>query len=589
MSERDLVALPTLLAEPAIEGVMAVEQQQHGTGHMGKEETSDILSAREARPEAGPQPAVLPKPVGCKSPVLEPTFAFLMDSSVASAGPDLGDDQPEAVPASSKDQLPPSQSPPPAMSGMLPLLIAATSPMAAAATCTSEPATRGHLLSSIAAGVALRPVPLPDARPPHEREPLDVASELQRRFTRRRQQVAAEAIHELDPANRQQVEEFVDSIPPERGLRLWHMRELLSQAARVLALPQVTAPVLVEFWRWPADRIAGWQRVLAFAETMEACTTGVASLAVSATGSGKVNTDHVVSLVQQWLHQLPATTSTLWDDDLHQADVAAFTTAALDQILLLVDYLFRRGSVLSDGLEEPGLRSFDRAQLATVAYRTLTRYQLLCHQVGDALSIPGLSSSQDFTDAKNTCSRLLVSYQQEIQVRERTGVWDTAETVVLGRKARGTYKVPSSQPLLLQAVTETIASGSAERIATSLSECQAVGVDLAAHQVAFIRAALAMEVADIGVLASTLDAVHAVLPLSRTLEARSAMWLCEAAAKGALRCVHHLVSVLGLDVNSQSKTGARPLHYAARRTDYAMLAALVRLGANPLVVDPFNK
>lgn len=84
-------------------------------------------------------------------------------------------------------------------------------------------------------------------------------------------------------------------------------------------------------------------------------------------------------------------------------------------------------------MDEPGLRSFDSKARIYLAYRLYERYMNLCRDAARALGMDALMSSASMQVARAAVEQLRIDHRDTINVRRRSGNWDKAETVTLGR------------------------------------------------------------------------------------------------------------------------------------------------------------
>lgn len=511
----------------------------------------------------------------------------------------------------------------------------AGAPLQASASASSS---RGGLLSAIEAGVALRPVPAPDERPVHQRAALDVTTELQQRFQQKRRQQVEQATAQADEgwiANAQRTAERLRAVQEgRRGLTLAGAGALLTEAAqREAECPGDRTVLLARVPTWRADVIDDLQLVLRAVEEAEAAAAVAEDTAARAAGGGPSaagSSGPVLApdLLQATVRRVLQATSSLVPASgsiiLQAATRLQLFVTELSQIVQrggeacrpLLQQLFAAAQRSQELLSDPGLRKFDRRDRAASAYRQYKRFCELCSDVDTRLRLrPPLCDGEAYTTALEAVASLRESFPQTIAVKAREGQWDSEERVQL------TSARQRPPPPVRHQGTEPGGGAQAQDVSRALQRCDtAAAADaltalaaadpaaVLANYTAFIRAAVGGQPGsasegppaagakegdqggDDGEALARLAGLdmllsHPSCPTAAQLPSRDCQWLYAAVAAGSKLALGRLTAA-GLDLNDQStESQFAALHFAGRRGDLALVATLLRLGADPTVRD----
>jgi hypothetical protein len=505
---------------------------------------------------------------------------------------------------------------------------------------TPPRASRGGLLSAIEAGVALRPVPAPDERPVHQRAALDVTTELQQHFQRKRRQHVQQATAQEDEgwiANAQRTADRLRAVQEGRGgLMLAGAGALLAEAVqREAECPGDRTVLLVRVPTWRTDVVDDLQLVLRAVEDAQAAAAAAEDTAVRAAGGGTaaaMSSGPVLApdLLQATVRRVLQATSPLIPASgsiiLQAATRLQLSVAELSEIVRhggeacrpLLQQLFAAAQRSQELLSDPGLRKFDRRDRATSAYRQYKRFCELCSDLDTRLRPrPALRDGETYAMALEAVASLRESFPQTIAVQAREGQWDSEEQVQLTparqrptppvrRQGNANGGGPQAQDVsrALQRCDTAAAADALTALATADSAA------VLANYTAFIRAAVGGQPGsasegppaaaaeggqggdgdDDGEALARLAGLdmllsHPSCPSAAQLPSRDCQWLYAAVAAGSKLALGRLTAA-GLDLNDQStESQFAALHFAGRRGDLALVATLLRLGADPAIRD----
>ena len=474
-------------------------------------------------------------------------------------------------------------------------------------------------------------MPAPDDRPAYQRPALDVTSELQQKFQRKRRQQVQEAVAQEGDAWIAPAAETAARLQgvQEAGQRLslHSARALLAEAQqRVADCPGDQHLLLSSVPTWRADIVDDLQRVLNAVDRAEEAAAAAEVMAANAGNGGgapSLAPDLLQAAVRRVLQAVaslvPGTESVTMQAAMRVRlatdELRALTERSGSACRPLLQQLLAAAQRTQALLSDPGLRTFDRRDRAASAHRQYTRYCELCADLDRQLRLtPRLSEAEEYAAAMAALATLRESFSQAIAVQTRQGQWDTEEQVHL--------KPAGSRPLPPPRRSSDAGAGAGgppgprpQAVARALQRCDVAAAAAAldalavsapdavlANYTAFIRAAVGMQ-PEGGTAAEAAEAdaagaealsrlegldmllSHASCPSAAQLPSRDCQWLYAAVASGSKLALGRLTAA-GLNLDDQStEMQFTALHFAGRRGDLALVASLLQLGASPSVRD----
>ncbi|XP_065890000.1 uncharacterized protein [Dysidea avara] len=459
-------------------------------------------------------------------------------------------------------------------------------------TSPEVPDSRGNLLREIRSGTQLKNVPWPKQKEVGEVEVTNIQTELQRMVLKRRKQEVSDTVQKLDE-HKEEVDRFIKDImdATRHSQRLVFLRMLQQQLSKFLQDSQISLEILEKRrGDWPVHQVCALQEVLEFMDKLEGRVCHVETIcqnSLSTVNPEAVEkcTNEIVRLAKETnqtaTSRFSLATSTV---KVSQTDIDSLMLRASNALIPVLDKLYEKAFAAYRAVMDGTAGKFDLKFRLTNAQRLL---KMCCHISDSSSMYLQIAKHVQYSEAQLKVKELQTEFDKAFQVNDRKGEWDVDQSVVL--KATDVPRNPDSLPrkmqesyLNLQKLVKCIQSGSSSELDTMLHNVDTKLYRI--NEMQLIKAAM---------LSKDVKVVKGVATMRGSFDDDEDLkhvhdydWLCEAITTGFPSCIEVLVEECDISINAQSIDAAHTaLHIAARKGDFSTVIKLLRLGADPLLVN----